>query len=227
MTSRFYAHIVIGLAAAGFLAAPTLAQDTPAAAEPGSKARCELHIWAAQEFSSLPFGNGLAPGLATMFPGNLGAASDSQFVEIASVNLQTEAVMRANPVASLGLPAGTEVIAHPETEDDKITKQRKVRRSASQAPCYYELHIGYNYLIEDIVWGDRFGTLFDFRHYRDGAEWAFRHRGQGGNKLTAFPVKEEDDPAEVVREVSEAIEANFVEYAPKAKRNLERGSRRR
>ncbi len=162
-----------------------------------------------------------------MFPGNLGADSDSQFVEIASVNLQIEAVMRADPVASLGLPAGTEVIAHPETEDDKITKQRKVRRSASQAPCYYELHVSYSYLVEDIVWGDRFGTLFDLRQYREGPEWVFRHRGEGGNKLTVFPVKEDDDPAEVVREVSKAIEANFVEYAPKAKRNLERGSRRR
>lgn len=227
MTSHSCAPILIGLAAAGFLAAPTLAQDTPAAAEPGSKATCELHIWAAQEFSSLPFGSGLAPGLATMFPGNLDKSSDNQFIEIASVDLQLEAIRRADPVASLGLPGGTEVITHPETEDERTTKQRKERRSSSQAPCYYELHIGYNYLIEDIVWGDRFATTFDVRQYREGAEWAFRHRGEGGNKLTVFPVKEEDDPAEVVREVSEAIEANFVEYAPKAKRNLDRGSRRR
>lgn len=227
MTRRSYENILIGLAAASVLTAPAFAQDTPTAAEPGAKAPCELHIWAAQEFSSLPFGNGLAPGLATMFPGNLDKNSDNQFIEIASVDLQLEAILRANPVASLGLPAGTEVITHPETEDDRATKQRKERRSSSQALCYYELHIGYNYLIEDIVWGDRFATTFDVRQYHDGAEWTFRHRGEGGNKLTVFPVKEEDDPAEVVRKVSEAIEANFVEYAPKAKRNLERRSRRR
>jgi len=227
MTSRFCAHVLIGLAAVSVLGAPTLAQDTPAAAKPGGNASCELHIWAAQEFSSLPFGNGLAPGLATMFPGNLDKTSDAQFVEIAGVDLQLEAIMRADPVASLGLPAGTEVITHPETEDERTTKQRKERRSASQAPCYYELHTGYNYLVEDIVWGDRFATTFDVRQYRDRAEWTFRHRGEGANKLTVFPVKEEDDPAEVVRKVSEAIQANFVEYAPKAKRNLERGSRRR
>lgn len=227
MTSRSFAHILTNLAAVSVFAAPTLAQDTRAAVEPDDKAPCELHIWAAQDFNSMPFGQGLSQGLAFHFPGDLNETSDEQFIAIASVNLQIEAVMRANPVASLGLPAGTKVITHPDTEDWRTTKQRKQKRSASQAPCYYELHIDFNYLVEDIVWGDRFATTFDVRQYRDDAQWVFRHRGEGANKLTVFPVKEEDDPAEVISKVSEAIEANFVEYAPKAKRNLERKPRRR
>ncbi|AUX69222.1 hypothetical protein CHX26_06680 [Porphyrobacter sp. HT-58-2] len=226
MANRFCAYILTSLAAVSFLAAPTLAQDTRAAAEPDDKAPCELHIWAAKDFASMPFGHGLGE-LAFHFPGNLDETSDQQFVDIASANLQIEAVLRADPVASLGLPAGTAVVTHLETEDERSIKQRKERRSTSQATCYYELHMGSNYLIEDIVWGDRFTTTFDVRQYRDDAQWVFRHRGEGANKLTVFPVKEEDDPAEVISKVSEAIEANFVEYAPKAKRNLERKSRRR
>lgn len=227
MICRFLAGILGGLAATSYLAAPAWAQaGTEQGAGKSDAAPCELHIWAAQDFDSLPFGHGLGE-LAFHFPGNLDETSDQQFVEIASANLQIEAVMRADPVASLGLPTGTKVITHLDTEDWKTTKQRKQRRSASQVPCYYELQIDSNYLVEDIVWGDRFATTFDVRQYRDDAQWVVRHRGEGANKLTVFPVKEEDDPAEVMRKVSEAIEANFVEYAPKAKRNLERKSRRR
>lgn len=228
MTRRVLAKILFGLAAASSLAAPGLAQAGNVEVAGQSNAeRCELHIWAAQDFSSLPFGSGLAPGLSMMFPGNLGQSTDEQFVTIASIDLQIEAIMRADPVTSLGLPQGTTVITNAETEEAKITKQRKARRAASQAPCYYELHITSSYLIEDIVWGDRFSTAFDVRQYRGDAEWTFRHRGEGGNKLTVFPVKEDDDPAEVLREVSEAIQANFGEYARKVKPRIERDGQRR
>ncbi|WP_379554463.1 hypothetical protein [Qipengyuania sp. DGS5-3] len=186
---------------------------------------CELHIWAARDFSSLPFGSGLAPGLAIMFPGDIDGDIDDQFAEIVSGKLQFEAIRRANPISSLGLPPGTRLVTHVETEEDKVTKKRKERRSDSTSDCYFELHIRYHYLIEDIVWGDRFATTFDFRHYSANSEWVLRHRGEGGNKLTVFPVKEEDDPAQVLQEISEAIEANFVEYAPKAKRKLARKRR--
>jgi len=187
---------------------------------------CELHIWAADDFDSLPFGAGLAPGLAAMFPGNLGETTDEQFTKLVSGDLQFEAIKRADPVASLGLPESTQIITHPETEPDKVTKKRKERRSESTAQCYFELHVRSHYLIEDIVWGDRFTTNFDFRRYAGEASWEVRHRGEGANKLTTFPVKEDDDPEQVLNEVSSAIEANFSEYAPKARRKLERKKRR-
>jgi len=220
---------LLGIAAATGLAGPSavLAQDTETAPAPEAAAPCELHIWGSSGFSSLPFGNGLSGALSVMFPGNLGAGTDEQFQNIATVELQIEAIKRADPVASLGLPQGTTIISHEETEEDRTTKKREERRSDSAVECYYELHIRSNYLIEDIVWGDRFATTFDFRRYTDEPKWSLRHRGEGGNKLTVFPVKPEDDLAEVIREVSEAIEANFVEYAPKAKRKLERKKRRR
>jgi hypothetical protein len=224
LARRSFSHIRLGLATVSFLAAPTLAQNAPATAEPDSKAPCELHIWAAQEFGSAPWGLDELPGWDTS---DLNADSDRQFIEIATAKLQIDAVIWADPVASLGLPAGTEIIAHYETEDDRPTKQRKERRSTSQAPCYYELHISYNYLIESLTPPDHFGTNFDVRHYRDGAQWETRYRARGDSRLGAFPMKEEDDPAEVARKVSVAIEANFIEYAPGAKRKLERRSRRR
>lgn len=122
MARRSWSYLRIGLATVSFLAAPTLAQNAPATAEPDSKAPCELHIWAAQQFESVPWGLDELPFWDTS---DLNAQSDLQFIEIATAKLQIEAVIRADPVASLGLPAGTEIIAHYETEDDKPTRQRK------------------------------------------------------------------------------------------------------
>lgn len=218
------AAIVIS-AAALVLSPVSVAQESSSSNTATSVSQCELHVWPAADFSSLPFGSGLAPGLALMFPGDIDGGVDDQFIRLVTNKLQIETVQRADLINSLGLPPDTQTITHDETELDKVTKKRKERRSSSQAACYYELHIRSHYLIEDIVWGDRFATTFDFRQYSSQTEWDIRHRGEGANKLTVFPIKEDDDPVEVLQEISAAIEANFTEYAPKVQRKLARKRR--
>ena len=197
------------------LATAAYAQDgeqTPTAADP----TCELHIWPAENFSSLPFG-GIFSDVDT--------STDTQFDKLATSELQFDAIKQSDPVKSLGLPADTKVITHAETEADKVTKKRKVRRSQSQSSCYFELHIRSSYLIEDIVWGDRFSTVFEFRKYTGMEEWDLRHRGEGANKLKLFPIKADADPEEVKKTLRDKIGENFLEYAPKAKRKLARKKR--
>ena len=217
--------IMASCVAAVVLSFTSVAQENLAEGTAAPATECELHIWPAANFSSLPFGSGLAPGLARMFPGDVDESTNDQFTRLVTNKLQIEAIQRADIIASLGLPSGTQIIAHDETELDRVTKKRKERRSMSQVACYYELHIRSHYLIEDIVWGDRFATTFDFRQYSNQTEWDIRHRGEGGNKLTVFPIQEDDDPVEVLQEISAAIEANFTEYAPKVRRKLARKRR--
>ncbi|MFM7348562.1 MAG: hypothetical protein ACKO01_03635 [Erythrobacter sp.] len=208
----------------GLLAAMT-GSATAATAQDSANAECELHMWSSEDFGSLPFGDGLAPALAAMFPGDLSKSVDDQFKSLATANVQLDAVKRADPVSMFALPAGTRIITHNDTEDQKVTRSRKGRRSDSAASCYYELHVVSHYLIEDIVWGDRFTTDFEFRSYSTNAQWDFRHQGEGGNKLTVFPVKPTDDPAQAITKVAEAIKANFGEYAPKVARAKARRKR--
>lgn len=205
--------------------AAMIGSATPASAQAPGSAACELHMWPAEDFGSLPFGDGLAPALAAMFPGDLSGSVDDQFKRLATANVQLDAVKAADPVTILGLPAGTRIITHSDTEDQKITRTRKQRRSDSAAACYYELHVVSHYLIEDIVWGDRFSTDFDFRSYSANPQWDFRHQGEGANKLTVFPVKATDDPAQAITKVADAIKANFREYAPKMTRAKARKKR--
>jgi hypothetical protein len=198
--------------------AAMIGSPAPASAQAPGSAECELHMWSSEDFGSLPFGDGLAPALAAMFPGDLSGSVDEQFKSLATANVQLEAVKRADPVAIFGLPANTRIITHNDTENQKITRSRKQRRSDSLAPCYFELHVVSHYLIEDIVWGDRFTTGFEFRSYSANPQWDFRHQGDGANKLTVFPVKATDDPAQAIAKVADAINANFLEYAPKMTR---------
>lgn len=208
----------------GLLAAMT-GSATAATAQDSANAECELHLWSSEDFGSLPFGDGLAPALAAMFPGDLSGTVDGQFKSLATANVQLDSVKAADPVTILGLPAGTRIITHSDTEDQKITRTRKQRRSDSAAGCYYELHVVSHYLIEDIVWGDRFSTDFEFRSYSANPQWDFRHQGEGANKLTVFPVKATDDPTQAITKVADAIKANFLEYAPKMSRAKARKKR--
>jgi len=215
----------VSCVAAVVFSSASLAQENSTDGTKSAVDQCELHVWPAADFSSLPFGSGLAPGLAILFPGDVGETTDDQFTRLVTSKLQFQAIQRADIIGTLGLPSGTKTITHNETESDKVTKKRKERRSSSDAICYYELHLRSHYLVEDIVWGDRFATRFDFRQYSTQPQWDIRHRGEGANKLTVFPIKEEDNPADVLKEITEAIEANFVEYAPKVRRKLARKRR--
>lgn len=163
--------------------------------------------------------------MGVLFPGFDAEGVDAQFKELVGPELQFAALDRADPLESLGLPADTVIYRHSDLETDKVTKKRKERRAASDARCYYELHIRFNDLIEDVFWGDRFSTYFDFRKYSIQEGWDVRFRSDGGNKLTVFPIEEGDDPAEVSQKIGLAIEANFSEFAKKAKRKLARSSK--
>ncbi len=212
---------ILGVAAVTALSFPLMAQTSaePIAEAPEAADVCELHVWSAEDFWGLPFG-----GIFS----DMNASTETQFTEIATAQIQIAALEGADLVAALGLPEGTQIVTHSETEENRVTRRRKERRSDSDASCYYELHMRQHSLIEDIVWGDRFTTEFEFRMFSEGdEEYTMRHRGSGGNKLTVFPVRADADPDEVLAEVSEAIAANFTEYAPKAQRRLDRERRRR
>ncbi len=204
------------------LAALAIFTANPAsvAAQEAEAAQCELHIWPSEAFTSIGFNMG------TLFPGFDEAEVEEQFYQLAGQELQLKALENSDIKGTLGLPATTQVIVHDELEDYKITKKRKERRAPSAAPCYYELHIGFHYLVEDVVWGDRFASYFDFRQYSNTDQWDFRYKGEGANKMTAFPVSEEDNLESVTAEIRVGIEQNFAEYAVKARKKMARKRRK-
>ncbi|KWV90357.1 hypothetical protein [Erythrobacter sp. YT30] len=206
------------LAAATLLAGTALSAQEPTDL-PADGEVCELHVWAAEDFLTIAFGDGLGGMLYTALQ-SFDGTEEAGFKDIASATFQLEAIVESDPIDKLGLPENTKIITHTETEERKVSKKRKERRTDSTAQCYFELHTWRHYLVEDIVWGDRFTTEFDLRSYSNSAEWDFRYRTSGGNKLTVFPIKPEDDLKEVASEVRTAIAGNFDEYAEKAKRRI-------
>ncbi|WP_157093129.1 hypothetical protein [Paraurantiacibacter namhicola] len=191
-------------------AASAVAQEAP------EEPKCELHVWSAEKFDDIP----LIVGQLHFGRGRSDVPQD--FESIATPELQISAVIEADPVTALGLPPDTKVIPHLTSEDLNTTNKRKGRREDSSNPCYFELHIRDHKLIQDIVWGDRFLTGFDFRYYTDNEKWTYRHKGKGGNKLKLFPIEEGTDFEDVEQKIATGIADNFLEYAKNAKPRIKR-----
>lgn len=194
----------------------------PANASPpaGDAAQCELHIWPTESFSGLPFKVGIVTG----------RASEDQIVgsmeSLVGPPAQLAALRDADPVRALGLPAGTRIIEHQDILDPKTVRKIPMRRAQSASPCYSELIVLRHDLIEDIVWGDRFGSTFMFRNFGDKQEVRGSIRGAGGSKLKVLTMRVELRPANTAELVAAALKGNFLEFAHNARSHSAAGSAR-
>jgi hypothetical protein len=194
----------------------------PANAKPpvGGASQCELHIWPTETFSGLPFKVGIITG----------RASENQIVgsmeSLVGPPAQLAALRDADPVRAMGLPAGTRIIEHQDLLDPKTVRKIPTRRAQSASPCYSELIVLRHDLIEDIVWGDRFGSTFMFRNFGDKPEVRGSIRGAGGSKLKVLTMRVELRPANTAELVAAALKGNFLEFAKNVRSQLAASSAR-
>ena len=64
-------------------------------------------------------------------------------------------------------------------------------------------------LTEDIVWGDRFGTVFMFRNFGRRTQNPSVVKGAGGNKLKVLTLPASDRPSDVEALSEAAVRARF------------------
>ncbi|HEX4694429.1 hypothetical protein [Sphingomonas sp.] len=186
----------------------------------GDASQCELHIWPTETFSGIPYKVGIITG----------RASEDQIVgsmeSLVGPSAQLAALRDADPVRALGLPAGTRVVEHQEVLDRKTVTKMPTRRASSTSPCYSELIVLQHFLVEDIVWGDRFGSAFMFRNFGDKPEVRGSIKGVGGYKLKVLTMPEAARPANTTELVAAALKGNFLEFAKNVHSQLTAGSAR-
>jgi len=200
----YFATLLAALALTGVL--PIVTEHPQA-----TPTKCELHIWPAAQLSGLAFRLGVIRGRAT--EGQIVGAMD----DLLSPEAQLAALREVDFSRELRVPADTVRIEHAEPLDAKTANKIKTRRSDSTSNCYYELIMVEHYLTEDIVWGDRFGSIFIFRSFGDKAVAQQSQKGTGGNKLKVFTQAESARTADTPQIVAAAVRGNFLEYAKNAR----------
>lgn len=195
------------------VASVQVAQPAAASAELPTQL-CELHVWPAENNEAISFNIGRLL---------LGRSTDQQIEsamdDLVSPSAQLTYLRSANMLQELQLPPTTRIVEH-DGPRDRASLRRRDRMSGSASSCYSELIVRSNTLIEDIVWGDRFLTTFEFRGFDDGPSYVRRYAGDGGNKLKVLTLSEEARPPNASEVTGEAFRANFAEWAANARRRL-------
>lgn len=170
---------------------------------------CELHIWPAERMSGTPHLIGMLPiGRAT------GDEIKTAMSDLVRPSVQLAALREADVANQLSLAPGTTIVEHEEPLDRKSLNKIKSRRSSSTSPCYSELIVMDHMLIEDVVWGDRFLTIFMFRDFGDSPTAQSIRKNGGGNKLKVLTQTQSERPLDAPSLVAAAIQGNFRESAP-------------
>lgn len=186
---------------------------------PGNtSSQCELHIWPAERLDGTAFSlyNGLIRGRAS------GKEIEGAMEELLTPSSQITALREIDFVHELNLTENTKIIEHLEPVNHKTDNKIKSRRVKSSSNCYSELFIMQHWLVEDIVWGDRFISIFSFRDFQDRPYIIKTVKGDGGNKLKVFTQTETSRPFDAPQLVAAALRANFLEYSKKARKKLPR-----
>lgn len=189
------------------------------AVQPADQARqCELHVWPTRKLEGLGF---RLYGYGLIGEAIRGRASndmiESAMHDLVSPAAQVAALKSINLVNEFNLPAATKIVTHADPLDPKTALKVKTRHAPSSSQCYFELITVRHWLIEDIVWGDRFLSTFVFREFDDKLDVQRSQGGNGGNKLKILTLKEGGRPADTPELVAAALRANLVEYAKDAR----------
>jgi hypothetical protein len=194
---------------------PCVAQDSSTilhSSNNGTKS-CELHIWPSEQVSGhgLYLYNGLIRGRAST------DAIEKSMNNLLTPSSQMSAMHGGIVATSLGLPISTVIVQHQSPLDHKTINNIESRRSGSRSSCYFELFMTSHSLIEDVVWGDRFSSGFLFRNFGSSMTAKNVIKGVGGNKLKVFTQSDRLRPADAPQLVTDAVRANFLEYAKNAR----------
>ncbi len=189
------------------LAAPLLLAS-PAEADDGAPASCELHIWA-------------APALRTVTQSALWNQTVDQAIHgphpvpgLSAQALPPEeqfAVLEAaDPGAGLGI-ASAHVVRNGQPLDEHASAS-PVRHDPSTTYCYAELIVSHLVYASDPLAGRSLNILFQFRDFRTGATPARSFSTWSHRPLAIFPAKAEADSAAASAEIKTAFGQGFADF---------------
>jgi hypothetical protein len=192
---------------------PEAATAQEVAAEPG----CELHVFPTLE------GQAMTTGLLSGF-GVIGAVADAAKNKNRNVNeaeylkealgpgFQVESMKTIDLAAALKLPP-SKITYETPIGDRKITTKAKNRLSTSTAGCYAELIVTQNFYTKKAIYGRSLNNRFIFKDFRGGKTEANLVKGRGGNGLSQFPPKTEEDKPAAEEDLRGAFVKNFMEFS--------------
>jgi hypothetical protein len=231
----------VAMFAAGSLATPVLAQETPvaAAAETPKLAadgsQCELHIWPTHNYL------GINMGLLSGF-GLVGALADAEVHKdkVATVkdlmadylgpDVQMEELNKIGITKTLKLEGYKIIVQEPTPFNEDVKKdpalkakvkamnakiKAKQRLSDSTAPCYAELATTHIFYHKAMMYGSNLFTGFIYREFGTKPTATKISTGQVKNPLEHFPPKTADDVDRAKAELRDAFSKDFVEYVDK------------
>jgi hypothetical protein len=184
------------------------AQDAPS---------CELHVYPTLE------GQAMSTGLLSGF-GIVGAVadaashknrnvSDAEYLkEALGPGFQVDALKSIDLVKELKLQPSTIVYETP-IADRKITTKATNRLSNSAAPCYVELLVTQNFYKKTAIYGRSLNNRFILKDFRGGKAQAELVKGRGGNGLSNFPPKTEEEKPAAEEDLRGAFVKNFLEFS--------------
>ncbi|NYT39423.1 hypothetical protein HZY97_01515 [Sphingomonas sp. R-74633] len=188
-----------------------------AAAQDAAAPSCELHVFPTLE------GQAMSSGLLAGF-GVIGAVADAAGHKNRNVrdaeylkdalgpNFQVDSLKTIDLVKELKLQPSTIVYETP-IADRKITTKATNRLSASSAPCYVELLVTQNFFKKTAIYGRSLNNRFILKDFRDGKAQAELVKGRGGNGLSHFPPKTEDEKPAAELDLRDAFVKNFLEFS--------------
>ncbi len=196
---------------------PAAAQEVPAPQAVAAEPSCELHVFPTLE------GQAMTTGLLSGF-GVIGAVADAAKNKNRNVSeaeylkdalgpgFQVEALKTIDLVKELKLPPST-IIYETPIADRKITTKATNRLSSSAASCYVELIITQNFYTKKAIYGRSLNNRFIFKDFREGKTQAKLVKGRGGNGLSHFPAKTEEEKPAAAQDLREAFTKNFLEFS--------------
>ncbi|MDG2532283.1 hypothetical protein P6144_01360 [Sphingomonas sp. HITSZ_GF] len=188
-----------------------------AAAQDAAAPACELHVFPTLE------GQAMTTGLLSGF-GVIGAVADAAknknrnvseaeyLKEALGPGFQVDSLKTIDLVKELKLPP-SQIIYETPIADRKITTKATNRLSASAAPCYLELLVTQNFYTKKAIYGRSLNNRFIFKDFRGGKAQAELVKGRGGNGLSHFPAKTEEEKPAAAQDLREAFVKNFLEFS--------------
>jgi len=206
--------LVIAIAATALCAAPTVAQDTAAAAP---ALTCELHVFPTVEGKAMTTtmlsGFGIIGAVADASMNKDRNISEAEYLkEALGPRLQIEALKSIDLVGNLKLQP-SQIIYETPISDRSITTKAQTRLSSSTAPCYAELIVTQNFYTKKAIYGRSLNNRFIFKDFRGGKTQAELVKGRGGNGLSFFPPKTTGETEVAEKELRGVFAKNFEEFA--------------
>lgn len=192
--------------------------------------RCELHVWGSERFQSMTTGwlsgFGLVGGLIdSAVNADRDRLNRSQMGEALNTQGQTAALASLELGRLVDLPNHV-VITHDTAIDPAVANRNRNRHAQSPSNCYAELIVTRLFYQKAALYGRSLRASFLFRDFGNRQEPHFTHAGRGGNGLSIFPAREEDQIDAANAEIVSVFRTNFEEYARNLARSRQRATRR-